>query len=72
MTPAAPEESKLKFRNFTPRDPELKKFILKKDNSEDAIIIKKQHLERFNTLSSGNSVRVTLSPVADSVLRPRP
>ena len=59
MTPASAEESKLKFRNYTPRDPELKKFILKKDNSEDSLIIKKQQLERFVTLSSGNSVRTS-------------
>lgn len=57
MTPASTEESKLKFRNYTPRDPELKKFILKKDSSEDSLLIKKQYLDRFVALSTGSSVR---------------
>lgn len=57
MTPASAEETKLKFRNYTPRDPELKKFILKKDSSEDSLLIKKQYLDRFVTLSTGSSVR---------------
>lgn len=62
MTPASAEASKLKFRNYTPRDPELKKFIIKKDSSEDTLLIKKQYLDRFTTLSTGSSVRTHRSP----------
>jgi hypothetical protein len=46
--------SSLKFRNYTPHDPSLKKGIL--SSEDDASTIKKQILERFEALSNPETV----------------
>ncbi len=59
-----PTESKpvqLKFRNYTPHDPNLKKFVLKFD--DDAIALKKQLNERFEALSSPEAVSVSFGKI---------
>lgn len=44
----------LKFRNYTPHDPSLKKAIL--SSEDDASTVKKQILERFEALSNPDTV----------------
>lgn len=48
----------LKFRNYTPHDPTLKKAIL--SSEDDASVIKKQILERFEALSNPETVRTII------------
>ena len=68
MTAEDGKGPKLIFRNYTPRDPALKEHILKKEDVQDPIVIKKQVLERFQALSTGSAVPFRSSLVSSAWL----